>query len=314
MTEQRNNSSSARRNTSRRSAQAGASQPVASEADALVGRINDRRQQRSQNAVERIRNLIRIGGDLARLKEISKELHPDWNGWVQQEFDFTSTGARQRILLHQNWGKWAETAAARPLLERAPCDLAKLEWLCQLPAGDLEGLLDSNDCHDLSVVALRKEAQARLRVVTLLKDFDRVIARADNQVPDLTAEQRALLVESLAARVNEALGRWRADSAEEDADSDSGEGEQEEPAAARAADGEEPEVSDDSGDDEEDQQNDDHDDDEDEDQDEDDQVEDQQNDDQEDEEEDKVEVQDEDDEDDEDDEPAPRPRARRRGS
>ena len=78
MTEQRNNSSSARRNTSRRSAQAGASQPVASEADALVGRINDRRQQRSQNAVERIRNLIRIGGDLARLKEISKEDHPDW--------------------------------------------------------------------------------------------------------------------------------------------------------------------------------------------------------------------------------------------
>ena len=300
MTEQRNNSSSPRRNTSRRAAQAGAGEPVASEADALVGRINDRRQQRSQNAVECIRNLARIGGDLARLKEISKELHPDWNGWVRQEFDFTSTGTRQRILLHQNWGKWAETAAARPLLERAPCDLAKLEWLCQLPADDLEGLLDSNDCHALSVIALRKVVQARLRVVTLLEDFDRVIERADNQVPDLTAEQRALLVESLAARVNEALGGWGVAPAEEDADEgdadpDSGEGERAEPAAARAADGEEPEVSDDSGDDEEDQQNDDHDDDEDEDRDEDDQVEDQQNDDH-----------------DDDEEPAPRPR--RRGS
>jgi hypothetical protein len=267
---------------------------VASEADALVGRINDRRQQRSQNAVECIRNLARIGGDLARLKEASREDHPDWNGWVREEFGYTSTQSRQLIQLHQNWGAWAETAAARPLLERAPCDLAKLEWLCQLPAGDLEGLLDSNDCHVLSVVALRKEVQARLRVVTVLKDFDRVIARADTQVQGLTAEQRALLVESLGARVNEALGGWGVASAEEDADevdADSGEGEQEEPAAAPAADGEEPEASDDSGDDEEDQH-------------EDDGVDDQGDD------EDEV-VEDQDDEED-DEEPAPRPR--RRGS
>ena len=295
MSEHQHTFHSPRRNTLRRAAQAGAAEPVASEADVLVGRINDRRQQRSQNAVERIRNLIRIGGDLARLKEISKELHPDWNGWVREEFGYTSTQSRQLIQLHQNWGKWAETAAARPLLERAPCDLAKLEWLCQLPADDLEGLLDSNDCHALSVIALRKEVQARLRVVTVLKDFDRVIARADTQVQGLTAEQRALLVESLAARVNEALGRWRADSAEEDADSDSDEGEQEEPAAAPAADREEPEASDDSGDDEddqvEDQQNDDHEDEEDEDQDEEDEDEDQ-------------------DDDEDDEEPAPWPRRR----
>src|SRR5262249_55723642 len=153
------------------------------------------------------------------------------------------TQSRQLIQLHQNWGKWAETAAARSLLERTPCDLAKLEWLCQLPAGDLEGLLDSNDCHDLSVVALRKEVQARLRVVPVLKNFDKGIARPDTQVPGLTAEQRALLVESLGERVNEALGRWGAASAEEDADeedadSDSDEGEQEVPAAARADDDE----------------------------------------------------------------------------
>src|SRR5215475_4198726 len=97
MTEQRNNSSSPRRSTSRRAAQAGAGEPVASEADALVGRIHDRRQRRSQNAVERIRSLARIGGDLARLKEISKEVHPDWNGWVREEFGYTSTQSRQLI-------------------------------------------------------------------------------------------------------------------------------------------------------------------------------------------------------------------------
>ena len=290
MTELNASSHGSRRNPSSRAAQAAASQPVASEIDDLVGRIHERQQQRSQTAVERVLKLVRIGGDLARLKEVSKEQHPDWNGWVQQEFRYTSTQSRQLIQLHQKWGAWAETVAARPLLERVPCDLPKLEWLCQLPADDLGRLLDSNDCHALSVIALRKEVQARLRVVTVLKDFDRVIARADTQVQGLTAEQRALLVESLGARVNEALGRWRADSAEEDADSDSGEGEQEVPAAARAADREEPEADDDSGDDEDEQvdlqQNDDHDDDEDEDRDED------------------------DDEDDE--QPAPRPR--RRGS
>ena len=294
MTEQRNNSSSPRRNTSRRAAQAGAGEPVASEADALVGRINDRRQQRSQNAVECIRNLARIGGDLARLKEISKEDHPDWNGWVREEFGYTSTQSRQFIQLHQNWGKWAETAAARPLLERAPCDLAKLEWLCQLPAGDLEGLLDSNDCHDLSVVALRKVVQARQGVTAIREEFNKLVGRLDPRVKGLTREQREKLVEWLAAWRDELVARWRAAPAEEDAneeDADSDEGEQEQPAAARAADGEEPEASDDSGDAE------------------DDQVQDQQNGDHEDDDEDQDEDDDEDDE-----EPASPPWRRRRGS
>ena len=298
MTQLNASSHGSRRNSSSRAAQASASQPVASEIDTLVCNIHERRQLRSQTAVERVLKLVRIGGDLARLKEVSKEQHPDWNGWVQQEFRYTSTQSRQLIQLHQKWGAWAETVAARPLLERVPCDLPKLEWLCQLPADDLGRLLDSNDCHALSVIALRKEVQARLRVVSLLKDFNKVIARADTQVPDLTAEQRALLAESLSARAIEALCRWGVASDEEDeedeedadSDSDSGEGEQEVPAAARAADREEPEADDDSGDDEDEQvdlqQNDDHDDDEDEDRDED------------------------DDEDDE--QPAPRPR--RRGS
>jgi hypothetical protein len=250
---------------------------VASEIDTLVGSINDRQLLRSETVVERIINLIRIGGDLARLREVSQEEFPDWGDWVKQEFDYTPTQCRQLILLHQKWGAWAETAAARPLLERLPCDLAELELLSRLTAAELEELLDSVDCHALTFAALRREVQAVLLGRDIIADFAKFAARWESRVVALTGEQRERLALSLCMETDELLARW---DRQLDDDSDSAEGELAERTAARVAVREEPEADDDSGDDE------------------DEQVEDQQNDDQDDEE--------------DDEEPAPRPR--RRGS
>jgi hypothetical protein len=239
---------------------------VANETEALVGSINDRQLLIRENVVGAIITKVRIGGELARLKEVSKEEFPDWNDWVKQEFGYSSTDSRRLILLHLRWGEWAESEAARGLLAKLPDDLAKLEWLCRLPADELEALVDSVDCHHLGSDTVRKAVQARQQVTTIIEALARCYARWEAKVEALSNEQRDKLVELIVAQANLVHDRWRADSAEEDADSDSDEGEQEEPAAARAADGEELEASDDSGDNEddqvEDQQNGDHDDDE----------------------------------------------------
>ena len=247
MTQLNASSHGSRPNPSSRAAQAAASQPVASEIDTLVCNIHERRQLRSQTAVERIINLIRIGGDLALLREVSQEAFPDWDDCVKREFDYTPTQCRQLILLHQKWGAWAETAADRPVLERLPCDLAKLELLSRLTAPELEELLDSVDCHVLTFAALRKEVGAVRVVRSILEDLARFFALLTPKVAGLAIDKRDMLALFFATMANGVFDP---------------EGAQADHAAARAADGEELEAADDSGDDEdeqvEDQQNDDH--------------------------------------------------------
>ena len=84
MPQQHSTSHGPRSRLTRRAAQAAASQPVANETEALVGSINDRQLLIRENVVGAIITKVRIGGELARLKEVSKEEFPDWNDWVSR--------------------------------------------------------------------------------------------------------------------------------------------------------------------------------------------------------------------------------------